>query len=226
MRVLQKKAERGSQKWTQEIINTCPEFLNALIREKLPSLAKRDIVWLSPLEKDDFAEYRNSAFLQRIGLSGLTEELRQFWPKNGPQWDALGKTLDEEAFILIEAKANVPELITTCGAKAKKSFDTISDRLAETQRWLNCQKSLLDWKYGFYQYANRLTHLYFLRKKSQKEAYLVFLYFVADLTHIPTSHDAWNSALELQKKLMGLSAGGQTGKVIDLFITTEEIRTF
>jgi len=68
--------------------------------------------------------------------------------------------------------------------------------------------------------------LYFLRKKAGKEAYLIFLYFIADLTHISTSPEAWNSALKLEKKLMGLSAKHLSGKVIDLFINVNEITSF
>lgn len=77
----------------------------------------------------------------------------------------------------MEAKANVPESVSFCGAKDKNSLDTISASLAETQRWLNCRDPRIDWKCGFYQYANRLAYLYFLREKAQKEAYLVFLHF-------------------------------------------------
>jgi hypothetical protein len=137
----------------------------------------------------------------------------------------LGKTSDNKAIILVEAKANVPEMVSFCGAK-KKSLSTISEALDQTQRWLNCRRSSIDWKYGFYQYANRLAHLYFLREKGHKEAHLVFLYFVEDSSHIPTSRDAWDSALKLQKKLMGLSAENLTGKVIDLFINVNEINSY
>lgn len=226
MRVPQKKDDaelKGSQKWTQEIINNYPDFLNARIFEKLPSLSGRSILWLSPLAQDEFAEYQDAAFLQRIGLPELTGELLKFWPQNGPRWDALGKTSDEKAFILVEAKAHVTELIAPCGATDKESLDTISESLDKTQRWLNCQKSLTDWKSDYYQYANRLAHLYFLREKSRKEAYLVFLYFLDDPTHIPTSRKDWDAALERKKKLMGLSADCLTGKVIDLFIDTRDI---
>jgi len=62
-------------------------------------------------------------------------------------------------------------------------------------------------------------------EKAHIEAYLVFLYFVEDGSHIRTSQTDWNSALKLQKKLMGLSANSLTGKVTELFIETEEIRT-
>jgi len=82
------------------------------------------------LKDDKFAEYRDRAFLERIGLDELSEELQKFWPKNGPQWDALGRTSDEKAVILVEAKANVPELVSFCGAKDRNSLDTISESLA------------------------------------------------------------------------------------------------
>jgi len=223
MRVPQSRADKGSQKWIQDLINACPELLNDRIRQQIPSLSGREICWCSPLAGDDFAEYRDTAFLKNIYLPELSEELNRFWPKNGPQWDALGKTADEKAFILVEAKANVPELISTCDAKSKKSLNTISKGLTETQRWLKCKKPLIDWKSGFYQYANRLAHLYFLREKAHKEAYLVFLYFVADSTHIPTSQDAWDAALELQKKLMGLSTESLAGKIINVFINIDEV---
>lgn len=228
MRVPQlKENPKGSQKWVQEIINLCPGFLNRLIQQKLASLSGREIQWTSPLEQDKFAEYRDAAFLENLHLQIFTQELEKFWPKMGPRWDALGRTLDQEdrkAFILVEAKANVPELVSFCGAQDKTSLNKISESLAETQRWLNCREPHIDWKCGFYQYANRLAHLYFLREKSRKEAYLVFLYFVGDSTHIPTSRETWNAALEVQMKLMGLSAESLTGKVIDLFIDTGDIR--
>ncbi|MFA4902347.1 MAG: hypothetical protein WC600_06325 [Desulfobaccales bacterium] len=224
MRVTQlKENPKGSQKWLQEIINTYPECLNRLIQQKITSLSGREICWISPLKLDGYAEYRDIDFLKQIGLADLSEKLNYFWPKNGPQWDALGKTSDGKAYILIEAKANVPELVSFCGAKDKDSLKTISTSLAETQQWLSCRESRIDWKFGFYQYANRLAHLYFLREKAHIEAYLIFLYFVEDSTHILTSLEDWKCALKLQKKLMGLSAGNLTDKVLDLFININEI---
>ncbi|MHB8070014.1 MAG: hypothetical protein ACYDIC_19150 [Desulfobaccales bacterium] len=223
MIVPQKRAERGSQKWIQNLVNACPSLLNEHIKEKIAPLSGREICWVSPLEHD-FAEYRDKAFLNRLNLQELTEDLSQFWPKNGPQWDALGKTADDQIFLLIEAKANVPELLSFCGAKDKESLKTISASLDETQQWLNCRDPHIDWNCGFYQYANRLAHLYFLREKNQKEAYLIFLYFLNDTTHIRTSREAWDSALQLQKKLMGLSTASLVGKVIDIFINVKEIK--
>ena len=227
MRVAQlKENPKGSQKWVQKIINFCPSRLNRLIQQEIASLSGREIQWTSPLEQDKFAEYRDAAFLENLDLQEFTEKLEKFWPKMGPQWDALGRTADGEVLILVEAKANVPELVSFCGAKDKESLKTISASLAETQGWLNCREPRVDWKCGFYQYANRLAHLYFLREKAQKEgSYLVFLYFVEDSSHIPTSRDAWNSALKLQKELMGLSAASLAGKAIEVFINTDDIKS-
>ncbi len=160
MRVRQTRASKGSQKWIQDIINVCPELLNGCIWDKLGSFTREEICWKSPKEEDNFAEYRDSEFLRQIDLKELGGELEQFWPKLGPQWDAFGKTSDDKAFFLVEAKANIPEIVSSCGAKDKESLKTISERLDETQRWLNCQKPLIDWNSAFYQYANRLAHLY------------------------------------------------------------------
>ena len=227
MRVPQlKENPKGSQKWVQEIINFCPSRLNRLIQQEIASLSGREIQWTSPVEQDEFAEYRDAAFLENLDLQEFAEKLEKFWPNMGPQWDALGRTADGEVLILVEAKANVPELVSFCGAKDKESLRTISASLAETQGWLNCREPRVDWKCGFYQYANRLAHLYFLREKAQKEgSYLVFLYFVEDSSHIRTSRDAWNSALKLQKKLMGLSAASLAGKAIEVFINTDDIKS-
>ena len=227
MRVPQlKENPKGSQKWVQKIINFCPSRLNRLIQQEIASLSGREIQWTSPVEQDKFAEYRDAAFLENLDLQEFAEKSEKFWPKMGPQWDALGRTADGEVLILVEAKANVPELVSFCGAKDKESLRTISASLAETQGWLNCREPRVDWKCGFYQYANRLAHLYFLREKAQKEgSYLVFLYFVEDSSHIPTSRDAWNSALKLQKKLMGLSAASLAGKAIEVFINTDDIKS-
>ena len=227
MRVPQlKENPKGSQKWVQKIINFCPSRLNRLIQQEIASLSGREIQWTSPVEQDKFAEYRDAAFLENLDLQEFAEKLEKFWPNMGPQWDALGRTADCEVLILVEGKANVPELVSFCGAKDKESLRTISASLAETQGWLNCREPRVDWKCGFYQYANRLAHLYFLREKAQKEgSYLVFLYFVEDSSHIPTSRDAWNSALKLQKKLMGLSAASLAGKAIEVFINTDDIKS-
>ena len=118
----------------------------------------------------------------------------------------------QEYPLLLEAKANIPELISHCGAKNPDSIRLIADRLKETQKWLGC-RSTKDWTRYFYQYVNRLAHLYFLRELQGRDAFLVFVYFVNDTTHIPTSFQEWRGALQLQKKLISysmISSGSHT----------------
>ncbi len=216
---------KGSQKWIQDLINTYPEILNAHIREKFPSLTGREIMWLSPVKSDEYAEYRDAAFLEKLGLEEIKKDLKNFWPKRGPQWDGFGKTKDGKAVILLEAKANVPELKSTCGAKSEKSLHTISESFRLTREWLDCSEPQIDWKCEYYRYANRLAHLYFFKEIVRKEAYLVFLYFINDPSHIRTFREQWDSALQLQKKLMGLSSANLSRKIIEIFVDCETIKT-
>jgi len=57
------KETKGSQLWIQRIINECPEKLGDQIRRKIKALFPRDINWVSPKQGDEFAEYRDAAFL-------------------------------------------------------------------------------------------------------------------------------------------------------------------
>lgn len=52
----------------------------------------------------------------------------------------------------------------------------------ETKHFLQAEPGC-DWTERFYQYANRLAFLYFLREVNGIEAYLVFLYFLNDPHH-------------------------------------------
>jgi hypothetical protein len=91
MRVPQPKAEKGSQKWVQEIINFCPSRLNRLIQQEIASLSGREIQWTSPLEQDKFAEYRDAAFLENLDLQEFTEKLEKFLAENGASMGCVGE---------------------------------------------------------------------------------------------------------------------------------------
>lgn len=221
MRVPQKQGIKGSLKWMQDVVNLFPEILNGKLQEQLPFDADT-IEWVSPIESDEYAEYRDADFLERLGLQGLAGALHEFWPRSGPQWDALGKCAgaDSTAYFLVEAKANIPEVLSTCQATAPASIQKIDSALHSTQNFLRCTPHI-PWNVGIYQYANRIAHLYFLRQQCQVNAYLIFLYFVDDNTHIPTSYEAWQGANLLQKSLMGLRNHSLQDYVIDIYIDTQ-----
>jgi hypothetical protein len=197
--------------------------MTGIIQQSLPGLAGKDIVWLSPLQEDDFAKYRDRSFLVRLGLQEPAEALREFWLARGPQWDGLGRAMDGSAYFLIEAKANIPELVSDCGAKSPASQEKIKASLQKTQRWLKATTHI-DWTTGFYQYANRLAHLFFLREIARVNAFLIDLYIVHDTTHHPTELDQWRGALQLQRGLMGLAEDRLNSFVVDVFVHTDEIK--
>ena len=110
-RVKQSVGERGSLKWIQKAINqAAPRTLVELILLKLKGA--RIITWSSPISSDDYAEYRDAAFLEKIGASDLTADLSKFWPSRGPQWDALGRS-DKDDVLLVEAKAHIAEICSS-----------------------------------------------------------------------------------------------------------------
>jgi len=161
-KVKQNPNGKGSLKDIQLLINEHPEILNALLKSKISELKSEKIEWLSPLKSDDFAEYRDDDFIKLLDLK-LSKPLTDFWPKRGPQWDALGKCND--IVFLIEAKANIPE-IASPGTKAKtESKKKIDASLKWTKNELGIIKEV-DWSSKFYQYTNRLAHLCFLRSQN------------------------------------------------------------
>ena len=91
-RIPQKQASRGSQKWIQLLVNQAPHLLDRAIARHLNFSPLDKIVWLSPLARDGYAEYRDETFLSRIQALPDKAPLSGFWPVRGPQWDALGRT--------------------------------------------------------------------------------------------------------------------------------------
>ena len=58
------------------------------------------------MKGDAYAEYSDGAFLKRVCVEPSVKSLSDFWPKRGPQWDALA-TFGDGGVILVEAKAYV-----------------------------------------------------------------------------------------------------------------------
>ncbi len=212
---------RGSLKNIQILVNDRPSLFTTSIKEKL-DIKSNDIEWVSPLKNDEYAEYRDNDFLERLGMGELKVPLNHFWPERGPQWDALGKGSNGEVF-LVEAKANITELLSSGGAKSPKSRKRIQRRFKETREFLKC-KTEIDWKTGLYQYANRIAHLYYLRHLNKINAYLIFIYFVDDITHIPTSLKEWEGALGLEKKLLGLNKHKLSKYIAEVYIDVKSLK--
>ena len=130
------------------------------------------IHWLSPLCADNYREYYDQPFLDRLAIKLGKRSLASFWPPSGPRWDGLAKT-NTGQIILVEAKSHTKELISSLGAKNPCSRSQIRTSLAVTKAFVgSSSESSADWTAGVYQYANRLAHLYLLHSLNGLDAYL------------------------------------------------------
>jgi hypothetical protein len=168
LRVVQPVGTKGSLKWIQKAVNTYPDKLC------LPSQARVD--WLSPKYEDQYAEYRDESFLSLLGLDSLANELNNFWPGMGPQWDALGREKDK--VWLVEAKAHIGEFLTP-GTKASPNSRTVINSALDKTKLAMGAADISSWADVYYQYTNRLAHLHFLRSHSVN-AHLLFVSFLND----------------------------------------------
>jgi hypothetical protein len=216
----QSVTEKGSQKWIQKLVNEKPDLLNSHLVEELHLPKIENICWLSPLKNDDYAEYSDQDSLDRLGVNLKKKPLADFWPENGPQWDALGKSNNGKVF-LVEAKSHIGELRSFIGAKGN-SLNKILQSLSETKAFLNSTIQT-DWSRGFYQYANRLAHLHLFRQ-NDLPAYLVFVYFLSDAEmNGPATVDTWKGAIELLHTYLGIRRNKLQKYIADVFIDINQI---
>ena len=203
----QGRASKGSQKWLQAMVDVCPQLLDAAIRRESEEISA-PIQWVSPLANDNFREYRDGAFLDKLGVRLDYVPLNKFWRPNGPCWDALGRT-DDGQIILLEAKAHVGEIDNSPSKASEKSLPLIRESLESVKSYVG-SRSHADWTTSFYQYANRLAHLYLLRTLNKVPAYLVNLYFLNadDMDYgrrfIPKTVAEWEDPITRQERTLGI----------------------
>jgi hypothetical protein len=217
----QNEAKRGSQKWIQKLVNQKPELLNSGIWSSLNFREAEQVEWLSPRKNDHYAEYCDQAFLDLLGAKLEKIPLEQFWPKRGPQWDALGRSVSGKLF-LVEAKSHIPELISSLHAEKEESKKQIHESLEATKSYFNCNTQV-DWSKYFYQYANRLAHLCLLRQNGL-QAYLVNVYFLNDIEMKgPTTIYEWNGAKKLLIAYLGIRRNAIRKLVADVYVNVNEL---
>ena len=217
----QKSNSHGSLKDLHVAINVKKKYFDCEISKVIGK--QMNIDWKSPLQLDNYAEYRDEDFLKKLGiLNKMKYPLSNFWPDNGPQWDALGVCGDE--IELVEAKANIPEMVSP-GTKAETdSRRKIENSLDEVKKYLSVSDTI-DWTGTFYQYVNRIAHLYYLREKNKIKAYLLFIYFFNDMSvHGPKTKNEWLGAIQAMKCYLGLAKNFKLRKYIhDIFIDVNDL---
>lgn len=224
------RAYAGSQLQIQIYVNRYADELSRRVIHALPSLTRLTptLHWVSPLEEDKFVEYQDSAFIDAVGLRHLALELTKFWPKGGPNWDALAvveseRDNEKRGVVLVEAKSHPVEIYGSgCQASAGKSLSKIETALEQTQRWLGVREAT-NWTGRLYQSANRLAHLYFFCEVVQIPAWLVNIYFLGDphFQNSPLTQEEWQPYLENVKEELGLS-GLVVPHTAELFLPAKE----
>lgn len=194
MRIEQPEGHKGSLKWMQRAVNTSPHRLQP---DRLPPLT-----WVSPLAADGFAEYRDGGFLRRLGLGPLAPALADFWPARGPQWDGLATF--PGGVVLAEAKAHLREFDTPPSAAGPTSARRIAAAFSQVQSALGLTPRA-PWHRRFYQYANRLAHLWWLREQGIN-AHLLLIGFLNDPDlNGPSSTAEWHDAIAGAEEALGLT---------------------
>ena len=185
-------------------------------RPKSPSAGARSLIshlqpgqkivpveWVSPLASEGYREYRDHAFLQKLGVQLTERLLESFWPKGGPVWDGLARTSAGEV-LLVEAKSHIPEAVSPPSRASEKSLKLIRASLDETKIYLNGSRDA-DWAGIFYQVTNRLAHLYLLKTLNKVPSHLIFVYFVGDEEmNGPQTVDEWNGAVRTIETFLGV----------------------
>jgi hypothetical protein len=131
------------------------------------------------------------------------------WPTHrpGPNWDAIGTLPYGSAneWLLVEAKANLEELFSSCAVKDADSVGLISRTLNRTKTTLGAPE-VSDWMQPYYQYCNRLAALQVLNGAGSS-ARLLYIYFCGDHNKgrtCPASEAEWTDALAARAQHVGL----------------------
>jgi hypothetical protein len=212
---------KGSLKDIQVLINEHPQLVDGLLKSHITEIKSSEIEWKSPLDPN-YIEYRDDDFITQLEIT-LKKPLNSFWPKRGPQWDALGKA-DNGVVLLVEAKANIPEIVSPGTGASIESKKLILKSLNKTKSYLQINNNI-DWSGTFYQYTNRIAHLYFLRVVNKIPAYLINIYFMNDKeVNGPGSKKEWLAAIDVMKRYLGVGHHKLSKYMIDLFIDVEDFR--
>lgn len=113
-------------------VNRKPQQLLGALQRSGAIAPRASVTWCSPLEKEDFQEYRDGKALEKAGIakSNLKKALEEFWPARGPVWDALGITPEGHP-LFVEAKAHIPEAVTPATRASPTSLKLIERSLGK-----------------------------------------------------------------------------------------------
>jgi hypothetical protein len=219
---------KGSMRHICWYVNEASAILNAALfgsSWSLAAAAAADPTWISPLADEDYEECWNERFLERLDLlASHLDAFHEFWPfkawVNGkvnwqgtPHWDALARVPLKDGrrgAIMVEAKAHRGELVKPkdrSGAKPD-SLEKIRKSFAEVRDFYEIKQGVPPWETRYYQFCNRLTHLWWMNKPADVPTWLVWVLIVDDPVW-PDRMTApeWHEAFQAIKGEVGLYTG-------------------
>lgn len=171
-------------------------------------------------------EYVGIDFLENSAdYKSLKDSWRNYWPSsnNAQNWDAICK-IDNE-WILIEAKAHKDEMNSNSKA-SEKSRIFISERFDRIKAKYGIT-SQNDWNKNYYQKANRILFLEYL-KDNNIRAKLLFVYFVNGYRKGGeqlgvTSIAQWTDLIKKQDEYLGISNNKLIkDNIVDLIVNIDK----
>lgn len=219
-------ARAGSQRWLQVLVNEAPELLLEALRAPLGLDDRAEISWRSPLASEGYREYRDRVALRRLGVYSLPHRsIGSFWPSGGPKHDAIGKVSDGR-LLFLEAKANIPEALSSRTMATPASRRLIEKSLKEARQFY-IPGSKADWTGVGYQMANRLAFLYLFRELNALPAHMVFLYFYnCKEVDGPTSPQAWKKTILYLHHRLGLPEEFHPPGLVSVFFDVSRLWQF
>jgi hypothetical protein len=166
------------------------------------------VEWLAfPATAAGDREFRGLEFLRGTPDDRVLPAWRAFWPPTGraQTWDLIGRA--DRTWLLVEAKATWPEFVTSSCRATGEGLATIKRSLNRVKRELGVNR-WFDWTSTYYQHANRLATVWFLRNQGV-DARLVEVHFLGDEfpdgTPCPRTKGAWEALIEARRLTLGLA---------------------
>jgi hypothetical protein len=218
-------ALKGSKRHICWYVNDAREYLDAALFSASPTLAAAaasDIAWVSPLAADGYEELWNERFLQRLDLlDDHLDSFQKFWPfkpwkdnkvspRGTPHWDAVARVpLDGggRGVVMVEAKAHRGELVKP-NDKSKadeQSLAKIKNSFARVRDYYGVPLASPAWESCYYQFCNRLAHLWWMNEQAEVPTWLVWALIVDDpVWRDRVTAPQWHRAFDDIKSKIGL----------------------
>ncbi len=171
-------------------------------------------------------ELKGLEFLDPGTRSRLQGDWAGYWPQQGnvPNWDAVGQIEigGITHWLLVEAKSHLAEIESACGAEPQGPGEAkILAALEQTAHSIGSDVDVRRWLRPYYQFANRLAVVDFLRR-SAVPAVALNVYFLgdrfpeSDRVVCPAGAREWEPTLEAMYAHVGWSgtAGNRLGSLV------------